>query len=716
MDDFDKEFDAAPEASFDDEFEKAESIEKPGKLKRFAQGAKQFAQGIAEDAKYMGEGMVELGKTLHDNALGAAQGMTWGGFDDLGGVVSTTGEYLADGIKNITPDSDRNKMLHLEAGNLPVDKLPGLTPELITKLKSQGKDKAEAIDMQEMEQDEIRKMYQKSSENEFKKAKERSPIGYTLSDIGMGMGTGVAAGKALGVFNATKGAKPLLDVAKDEGKLRAGLELLKRGGTSYRRAAPLLATEGVLRSEGNLIGEDLSSLDKILDNEVVGDVGSNLLYGIPAVLGLESATGVAGPALKSGAKKVGKKISDIAENSDYIQQLKIMKDYGEKGINPVSRKNAVKLKPGEEGLIRREDSRAKEIMEEIIDADGKLGKEIGDALKTADQTVKFNINPLIDDSFAKMNSNLPMLEKFAENPRLRKTLNKIADGSAVDLKPTEAKLLMDDLDSTIKSLGSFKAPPPEIEIGQKLLQDFRSKLDTEMRNQIKPYDIAKTRYHEFRQLVPETILSGETPRDISKVWMGDLKNPEKDLHNRIKGLTKYSTASGSANDPVKSAYENTIQGMHQWEAAELARGTKNPLKTSADEMATKIRDFSNDAAARRSATTTAEAKAFGTNLATAASGFGQSSRSMGLGVANLYGRMGSGVAKRGADWTRKVYNMPADKLNEAALRMQQIPGLKTIGKSLEEGLRDGNQAKKNAALFTAMQNPSAALFFDSEED
>lgn len=669
----------------DEEMKKleAENVTKPASTKKIITDEEMSAmeaqeQSFLDKESPLGPSLRETGETIHDGILGATQGMLFNAADELGAGIATVADKGIETVSSMIPGTDAYKLK--EAG-VPSESMANNY-----------------------------KMYQEASQNEFKEAEERSPWAYGAGQIGGGIGTGIAAGAKLGANVASK-SQPILDIAKTD-KLKAGIELLKRGGTNYTKASPLMALEGITGSEGNLIGGTNEE-----QTQVGKDVVSNLAFGLPTVLGMQAVSDVVAPSAKKGAQKVADKVGEIVEDSDFLQQLKIMKEYGEEGINPVSRKNAVSISPGKEGLIRREGTRAQGIMDEILKADETLGKEVGESLTKADAAgIRFNINPIIDDSFGKVASDMDRLMGLSENSQSRKIFNRIVTKGSSELSPSEAKLLLDDVDATIKRLTSYKAPPPEIEDSVQLLSNFRSKLDKEMRNQIKPYDLAKTRFHEFRQLVPETIISGETPVDISKVWMGDLKNPEKDMFNRIKGLTKYSTASGSANAPVKEAFENTIQGMNEWQAKEAARGTKNPLSTSAEDMAKRIRDYANDAAARRSATTTAEARAFGTNLATAASGFGQSTRSMALGGANIAGRVSSSKAVKSAGQkARYVYNLPSEKLNEAADKMLNTKGLQTLGQALKDGLANGDQSKKNAALFSIMQNPNASLFFNDEE-
>ncbi len=48
--------------------------------------------------------------------------------------------------------------------------------------------------------------------------------------------------------------------------------------------------------------------------------------------------------------------------------------------------------------------------------------------------------------------------------------------------------------------------------------------------------------------------------------------------------------------------------------------------------------------------------------------------------------------------------------------MKTAPGLKILGEALEQGLANGDQAKKNAAIFSILQHPEASLYFQNEDE
>jgi hypothetical protein len=69
----------------------------------------------------------------------------------------------------------------------------------------------------------------------------------------------------------------------------------------------------------------------------------------------------------------------------------------------------------------------------------------------------------------------------------------------------------------------------------------------------------------------------------------------------------------------------------------------------------------------------------------------------------------------GVDVSRKIFKAPDQYLKNLASQLQTTPGLSSMGKALTEAMESGNSPKKNAALFTIMQNPNAKLLINADE-
>lgn len=671
MDEFDKEFDSAPDAAFDDEFEKAEPINDSGIMN----AAAEIGSPIAE--------------TAYDTMKGAQQGVAFGGADEIEGVSSTIFEKLMSAIPGTAANNTKN-----------VD----------NQLKAQG------FSVPEESLADTFRRYQKASEQEHKDASDRSPVMNTVGNIGGSVLSGIAGGNAIGnivgkaipALAEAKGAKTSYDMWKDKDKLAAIWNATKNGGKAFAKASPLIAAEGALLSEGTL--DDEAGRDKML-----GDAGGALAFGLPAMLGMNSVSEIAAPMAKSGIQKVGKNFDEFAEGNPFLRKYKIGMEHGANKFNPVSEAGVTKLES-------EQMDRSKGLLKDVFSADKKLGKDVGEALSIAEaRGARVNVAETIGDTMESMKYSYQNLLDVTDNARGRKIFDKIADG-AEQLTPTDAKYLLDDVDSYIERFGAMKTPGPLVE--QKIipgLMKFRTNLSNQIKKEIPEYGMAAQRFAEHRQLVPETIMAKERPADVSQIFMGSLKNQEKPLYDALNELQLGATAQGSGATNIRKAFANTKAGMQQFEANEALRNAElikqgkapnaNPLSQNADSFGKQIRDYSDQAQFLKDMQTVkSPVKSF--------SGQGLVSGTLQLGHSGaLASSLAAGRVKKPlVDISRKAYNLPADKLNGLADLMTASPGLKTLGQALKAGLQNGDQAKKNAAIFSMLQNPDARLLFTQDDD
>jgi len=78
-------------------------------------------------------------------------------------------------------------------------------------------------------------------------------------------------------------------------------------------------------------------------------------------------------------------------------------------------------------------------------------------------------------------------------------------------------------------------------------------------------------------------------------------------------------------------------------------------------------------------------------------------------------KKGEPIIRSAAEISKKVFKAPDDYLNNLASKLETSPGLNSMGTALKEALKNGNQVKKNAALFTIMQNPNAKIFINADD-
>jgi hypothetical protein len=614
----------------------------------------------------------ELADTAEDFAVGTAQGATLGAADEIGGALSALLEKGASYIPGTSAYDTRQ-----------VDE----------QLKAQG------FQVPEESLAESYRGYQQASQDAFKAAEERSPIANTIGNIAGSMASGTAVGGALGIGNQAKNAQSVYDIAKTQGLAKAGGELLKRGGTSFVQAAPAMALETAMVSEGNL--------DNAENREELGkDVLGGLAFGLPAVLGLNTATEVAAPAAKEASQYVSGKIDDFIDDTPFLRKMNKAFEYGEKGVNPISEKNLKSFEPGKQGLIRQETSKAEGLIDDIKKADQKLGEQVSQALDQADLTgMKMDIANEYNQVANAMKFSYDMLAEINENSRGKQIFEKLSRGILNDSSPSEIKALLNDVDSFIGKFDSDRNPTDMIKY--KILPSlykFRDAISSKLKTEVPAYGQAVDRFHNFRKLVPETILAGDLPQDAAKIWMGDLKNSERDLLEASRKLMRGATGEGTSYRPVQEAFENTIQGMKQFETQ-----FGQVMPKSATDYKNLIQDTSDDVMLRSDMMTVKNPLVTSGNLVSHVAQLGRGGFHTGAYVA--------GKAKQPiANLSKKVYNMAPDQLNALAIKMQANPALKSLGQALQDGLANGDNAKKNAALFSIMQNPDARLLIRGNDD
>lgn len=624
------------------------------------QDAANFAQPLAE--------------TAQDFSIGAAQGATLGAADEIGGGISA---LLEKGLGFI-PGTGAHK-----------------TKEVNEQLGIPNESLADSY-----------RGYQQSSEDAFQAAGDRSPIVNTLGSITGSVTTGIGAGKLLGIGNQAKGAKSVYDVYKDSGKLKAGVELLKRGGTTYAKAAPAIAAESALVSEGNL--DDEQGREK-LGQDVLG----GLAFGLPAILGLEGATGLVAPAAKAGLNAVDQKFGNFVKDNPFMRKYGIGVKHGEMGTKPTT-------EAGLNALEGQQIDRTRGMLDNVYAADKTLGKAVGKSIEDATASgARLDIAKPVTKALKALNFSYSTFEDMAENPRGRKIFDKIQSNMSGDVSPSEAKDVLDDIDAFIGKFNASRTKTTQEEAILSTLNKVRKELSDQMKKDIPAYGQAAERFTEFRHLVPETILSKDKPVDVTGIFMGNLRNSDDKLYSALNELQMGATSQGSGSSNIRKSFGNAQAGMKEFEANEALRNAElikqgktpnvSPLVQNADAFTNQMKQYSDEANFLRDIQTVKSPNPGSSAKEVAGSMFGKAGA---LRTSLMVGK----IKKPIADISKKAYNMPAEKLGTLASQMKTTPGLRILGQALEEGLANGDQAKKNAAIFSMLQHPEARLYFDNEEE
>jgi hypothetical protein len=365
-------------------------------------------------------------------------------------------------------------------------------------------------------------------------------------------------------------------------------------------------------------------------------------------------------------------------------------------------------------------------MNEIYAAEKRVGQGVGDSLQNATNAGK--VVDVTADTKQALSSVQSLAAKYPEivsNPKASTIFSKLASGQS-KISPIEAKDLIDYMDAYI---GKFKAATNITPGEQGILDSLysaRKQFSNTLKVAIPEYGQAAERYSQFMKLVPETIIAGNRPVQIEETLFNQLNNQDKKLFDQIKRLNQGTTRQGSAAQPIKESFVNTVKGLktfEQQEAERLARGEIKEMAFSkpAAEIENTIKLNSDDAVARGAMDALEPHTGIANTMAKAITGTGETGRAMSLTSANIAGRTARKIGASTqsnpiAKVTRGIYNAPSETVLALSQKLKGVPGLEKYGNSLEEALNSPDQNRRNQVLFTIMQNPTARAFVNEEQD
>lgn len=644
---------------------------------------KSVGTGISDAAR--SEFNQGIGEDLLDTSRGIGQGLTMGAADELGAIPSSLIESLYNKFNPTDVD--------LRSKGFKIDQ-PGLS--------------------------DLYRQNQQSIQKEFESSANRSPIGYTAGQLAGGITSGSAIGGALGIGGEAAGDAPkLLDIARDQGKMKALGELLKRGGTTYAQALPTIALEGALSSKKG----GLTSLPEA--QELGKDVVGSAMFGLPAVMGLQAATEVAAPMARNAANAIKGKVQGIVGESPLLRQTKVSYDYGVKNINPKS-EFAQMIKPGVSGsgiLAHEESSNTNELLDNLMQPRQAIGKDIENSLNQAtnDNVIvpfKDKANTILD-SIKDVSNVYPGIKK---DEKLNYLANKLAKSES--LNPLETHDLIDYTDAFLNKLKP-SVQDPNIGSIIESLNDTRQNLLSTLKQSVPEYAKHAERYSNFMQ-IPEQLLAGDVPLANKNIFYSRVNNADDRAYLKMRQLVQGSTASGSISKIPKTATNNLIDKMQNFEGSELQKVANGELpassmNTSTEDFANKLRSYSDKSNARGNTDALAPQTGVTGTIKQVLTGTGETGRAMVLSGANLAGRLrtpiNAGVTKNPvAQISRAIYNAPDATVTALAQKLKGSPGVAKYGEQLEHALSSPDTNRRNQVLFTIMQNPSARAFVGDQAE
>lgn len=610
------------------------------------------------------EALADVGKGAEDTSLGLARGLAFG----KGGLSALSGAVGA-GAAALLPES----LGGIPAGELSADKL-----------KDEYSSSADAT-----------KKFLESSE-------ERSPYLTTAGELGGAIVGGGALAKAgLGVSGAAEGAKTLGQLYQESGVVKGVLpEIAKRATLDAAAQAPIGAAYGVLNPHVNsATGEEEDRLKSGLE----GAATAGVIGG-----GLSLASNVLVPAANAATRK----IASYVEDSPQLRQMKTSYKMGKSGINVES--EAAQLGgSADDALVTKDTRDAKSIVDKIISTRSELGKDVGSSLENATKGgVTVDIGNDIRSSLSGFEKAFETDQNLAYSPEAEKlydTMFRLKDPATkqlrTDLNPIEVNSLRDDV---LRYAEGIQSKDPNL---ARRGYDYARGLGNSLKETVPEYKLAAERFKRFNEMVPETILSGSAPIEMNQSFFGDsVKNPAK-LLDKTKSLIEGVTKSGTGTQEAKETYVNLIKNLKQLEqeeAVKVAKGQITKEKSipsifgeTSESFGQKIKELGDQSALRQDILKVDPHASIGAkNIASGIYGSGK-------GVA-LSGINKAGVLTKKLENTRRyLASASNEQLSSVGDVLYKVPGLENLATSLKEAIQSNNAAKKNAIVFSIMQNPTA---------
>jgi aminopeptidase N len=312
------------------------------------------------------------------------------------------------------------------------------------------------------------------------------------------------------------------------------------------------------------------------------------------------------------------------------------------------------------------------------------------------------------------------MPSLTKDENFNRMISKVLSRNYKDASPRDIKNAMDEITATVERIGSYKYPSPELEEAPKFLRELRRGLDQRLKDQVPEYRDAAERFAQYRSTYLEQPIAGGNDAALDDIYYGNMKKGEKKLVESYEDLVKRATGESQSVESTEERYAKLLQKAQEFQKAEQGRVASGkisaPITGDPKEFMQTIKDFADDAAVRRSVRQTQDSQAGGGIALKNAAGIANTGRGALLSASYLAGKASTGkIATNVTNLSRRIYNAPAQSLSNLATKLEATPGVSALGKALREGLENGDSAKRNAALFTIMQNPNSRLLISGED-
>jgi len=646
---------------------------------------------------------------------------------------------LSRGYKEAdVPKKEEEPTFLEEAGETAADTgraaLSGLTMGGLEELIAGGK----AITSSEKE--DLATLYRKYLDIEEKKSEEmrqRSPTASLIGEVGGALapalftgGTGLLASG--GRAAARLGAKELAKAALKGAAVGAAGGAISGGLTS---------------KEGRLIGGSEEERAKLAEDIVSGGELGGVLGGVASA---------AIPTLGKGVSAAKGKASEALEGTLFGKHLKKAFEMGERGESVLTGEGAKKamLKEGEQAnkltteLLKVEDAAANEFKDPLkfaTEAGKKVSlvtedsQEIIDAMQKAGAPSKFIaktrglLSPATEKSSGIMGqeaaTNLlspyeayefrkQLQEEAAKRPELKGVF-----GNIINHIDEKIESVFDD--PTIKKNLADAGLPTSYKEGLNSYRNFVSSGIESIMEEGRPGKQILTAEQEAARKAG-AVVEEPTTAAARGTRFRDLQFPEKELQKKVSGIVEtLNLPSEARKEAVLSLYGEggfvpMLKELSEKKPEAAMRIAKGAGFSSPDELIKhitgKFEEQSMESAVRRIVSGVDTTEAVTPRKILSEGGLGALTRRGGTSLSMSVGsgkRAIGGVLEKAAETmpvkiSKSLYNLPDDSIRKLATQLQGS-GNKTFmgfGENLIKALDNGDSVKKQAILFSLLQNPS----------
>jgi hypothetical protein len=577
------------------------------------------------------------------------------------------------------------------------------------------------------EEDEWSKKYRKFleiQEQKSKESQERSPTASFIGEVG---------GSLLPAF-ATGGASLAASGGAAAARL-GGKELLKAAGKGALAAGGFGAATGALQGaltseEGRLIGATEEEREKLFEDAKSGAIAAG---------GLSALLGAGAPIAAKGVQKFKGAVSGLADKDILGKQIKEAFQSGQAktdyGSISGARLKTTEVSQGVEDITNVLTSlrnKAYEQIEKPLEYATQIGKrvslEIPDTLVTSlkQAGASDELISVVDKLKQKVRDPLTLVESSSLTPNDAYILRKqLKDSVGDDNKLRSAiKPILNEIDDKIENV--FTSDPnlkQDLErVG--IAPSFKEGLET---------------YKEVVGNLLESITQKGLPAEARDKFLSDTKSQAQvnKLYKGVEDLVEDLMQPGEINKVAVRTLENPSGGLK----VGFQRLKENPKITKQLDAMTKELGFENiddlqnrlvgdiENVSLKSSTKRAITgeKAYAEGVPTKKDIFSLGRQALGK-TAYLGGRAQRAAGEtveaiskiKPIDISRKIYNLPEEKLKSFAIDLSKYPKYENYAKNLQTALDSGNTVKKQAILFALLQNPdfrnNVADFFTPGEE